>query len=931
MDFAPKKISELGLIPGIDLDDLFVVVDDSDKAASAQGTTKKLKYSQLRQSVLDAVPSTVNPNWLETNSSSPAFIRNKPTIPQQYVLPKARTDTIGGVAVGTGLSIDANGVLRTTFTGSYNDLTDVPVSIGSLDSLSDVAISQVQPNDLLLYRIVGGVGGWVNGKLNFDNLDNIPQDLVRQNSNATLNNVSITGNLVVTGTTTSNNFETLNVGTSEVVLNDQAGKFEGDASAGSAVITGMDSVAGIQSGQSITIFSNGGSVSLPAGTTVLTVDSPSQITISNNFLGTGSQLNVVFSIAVQPVANAAFIVNRAALSDTSIRWNEQTDVWEFSNNGTNYYPIPIPSQYGSWLNLTDKPTVPVSIKDLSDVSNDEPTTDGFLKWTGNAYVASKLAAADLGDLSIKSFLDVSEINPVLGQVLKWNGNSWAPSSDLIGGITTDGAVITPSQTSSIIPFYYATFDAFPNPVTYKGAVAYTESGGTLHYAHNNEWVQLAKASDVQPNTDTTYQISTGDIDNVPASKRIILTPSAGSPNSITISPGGGVSLSQSSGNTLTISSKTYALSSQTADGNSVNLRLSDSSNVNDDVILAGADGLLVERTNENTITFRAPATTVTQYTDFMAKDAAAAAIINGTHVGITFTYDSTNKKISSVVSGGGGGGGTVILYDLGVTNTTTNQAIVSLTPSSGTADSFQIVGAGGTQISWNSVDSKITVSSTAPVNADWNATSGLAQILNKPSIPPAYTLPVASNTVLGGVKVGNNLTIVDGVLSAVTGSYTLPIASNSVLGGIKIGSGLSIGEDGTVTVTAGGGVSLQSRNSASGITPSLQPGESHEMVITGHKAYSLLKMSASSDSWVRVYVDQASMIADRTRSEGNDPAPGSGVIAEIRGSGTKLFTPAPTGFNNDSPVSNNVYVSVINRTSSASAITVVLTLLRLEA
>ena len=102
-------------------------------------------------------------------------------------------------------------------------------------------------------------------------------------------------------------------------------------------------------------------------------------------------------------------------------------------------------------------------------------------------------------------------------------------------------------------------------------------------------------------------------------------------------------------------------------------------------------------------------------------------------------------------------------------------------------------GSGGTTVSWDGPSSKVTITSTAPVNADWDATSGLAEILNKPTIPPAYTLPIASATVLGGIKVGANLSIdpVTGVLDSNPGSYTLPTASASVLGGIKIGSGLT--------------------------------------------------------------------------------------------------------------------------------------------
>lgn len=56
-----------------------------------------------------------------------------------------------------------------------------------------------------------------------------------------------------------------------------------------------------------------------------------------------------------------------------------------------------------------------------------------------------------------------------------------------------------------------------------------------------------------------------------------------------------------------------------------------------------------------------------------------------------------------------------------------------------------------------------------------------------------YHLPIASATTLGGIKVGNNLTIEeDGTLNAEQTEYNLPTASTTELGGIKIGSGLGI-------------------------------------------------------------------------------------------------------------------------------------------
>src|SRR6266566_5519395 len=63
-----------------------------------------------------------------------------------------------------------------------------------------------------------------------------------------------------------------------------------------------------------------------------------------------------------------------------------------------------------------------------------------------------------------------------------------------------------------------------------------------------------------------------------------------------------------------------------------------------------------------------------------------------------------------------------------------------------------------------------------------------------------YTLPIASSSVLGGIKVGSGLFIaLDGTLSA---TYALPIASASVLGGIKVGANLAIDGGGVLSSTA---------------------------------------------------------------------------------------------------------------------------------
>ena len=61
-----------------------------------------------------------------------------------------------------------------------------------------------------------------------------------------------------------------------------------------------------------------------------------------------------------------------------------------------------------------------------------------------------------------------------------------------------------------------------------------------------------------------------------------------------------------------------------------------------------------------------------------------------------------------------------------------------------------------------------------------------------------YTLPTASHTVKGGVKIGDGLAMIGESLTAET--YDLPTASNSIKGGVMIGDGLSMDGD-TLNVT----------------------------------------------------------------------------------------------------------------------------------
>ena len=386
-----------------------------------------------------------------------------------------------------------------------------------------------------------------------------------------------------------------------------------------------------------------------------------------------------------------------------------------------------------------------------------------------------------------------------------------------------------------------------------------------------------------------------------------------------------------------------------------------------DITFRGIDGMLVERIDANTIGFRSPAST--EYYDDNAKDAAYAALSGGTHVGIQYTYDSTNRVINSTVTTSGGGNNPVVTYDLSGTNNTTNQAIVQLVPSTGTTDTIEFVGGGGTSVAWDGPNTKITIDSTAPVNADWTSTTGLSQIQNKPT-DEDFQSDWDESTTTNIRYIRNKPTLVEslGDLDNVDTS-TAPndqevlkwVAANnqwepkpdeSGAGGATTLSALTDTDidaaslaNGTKTRLEYDTTSTKWKNveDTSDIIPQIGDitATSAEIpaggygtldISNGFKGYVLYKITADVESWVRIYCDGNSRTYDAVRSEGNDPEVGSGVIAEARTSSnnnTVLVTPGIMGFNNENPRTTTIFVSINNRSTSASAVQVTLTVLKI--
>jgi len=254
----------------------------------------------------------------------------------------------------------------------------------------------------------------------------------------------------------------------------------------------------------------------------------------------------------------------------------------------------------------------------------------------------------------------------------------------------------------------------------------------------------------------------------------------------------------------------------------------------------------------------------------------------------------------------------------------------------------------------------------AGVTWAWDGESWSAQGINL-----AYSLPTASATTKGGIKVGNNLSISNDTLSATSsvndltdlsdvtvsgtpttgyvlkydGSTWAPAADDTGttitaindIGDVSINNPQSqevLSYDGSNWVnTSSGGTSLQGRTTAQASTGNINNNASTNLTINAVKSYALLKIQTSHAAWVTLYTNVAARTSDSSRNETTDPLPGTGVIAEIITSdgAVQNITPGTIGWNDDTTPSTNLYAKVVNKSGSSANITVTVHYVQIEA
>lgn len=108
-----------------------------------------------------------------------------------------------------------------------------------------------------------------------------------------------------------------------------------------------------------------------------------------------------------------------------------------------------------------------------------------------------------------------------------------------------------------------------------------------------------------------------------------------------------------------------------------------------------------------------------------------------------------------------------------------------------------------TNYKFPTITSEDTINGVTAINGLAEAVdTALKSVDDKASGGEAYVLPPATTSTLGGVIVGDNLTVDgSGRVSATAGqTYELPAATTSALGGVIVGVGLNVTANGTLSV-----------------------------------------------------------------------------------------------------------------------------------
>lgn len=287
----------------------------------------------------------------------------------------------------------------------YSDLTGTPALVSAINDLSDVTITAAAAGEVLRYN--GSV--WVDAQLAYTDLSGTPTNVSSFTNDAgylvditaepigDLSNVSLTS--VTTGDVLSYN--------------------------GSSWVNSAAPPADI-SGSSINALNDVDTTTSPP--------SNGEGLIWNSISGNWEPGTVsAGSVALDDLTDVTIT---AAATGEVLRYNGSAWVdaqLAYSDLSGTPSLAPVATS-GDYNDLSNKPTIPVDINDLGDVTITSATTGQILEYNGSAWVNVANSGGG-GPIAIDDLTDVDTATnpPATGQVLKWDGANWVPGTDISGG------------------------------------------------------------------------------------------------------------------------------------------------------------------------------------------------------------------------------------------------------------------------------------------------------------------------------------------------------------------------------------------------------------------------------------------------------------------------------------------------------------------
>ena len=342
---------------------------------------------------------------------------------------------IGSNALETNTVGDANVCLG--FYAGYNATGSGNVLIGPADStnpVNDATYSPLNAGGDRQLVIGSGTEFWIRGDQNFD---------VTLNNDVTVNSsLTVKGDFIVNGTQTVVQSNVLEIADKNIELAKVSStQFSCTTSDGSANISSISPTLGLIPGMVVT--SNTAGVSVPGGTTILTI-SGNTATLSNNVTGAGTP---TFS-AIGPsdtAADGGGIILKGSPSDHTFTWSNANDAWQSSED------IDIPN--GKTYNIID------------GAGNAQVVMS-------EGQVGPNSGTASLGTAVLTSSL--TSVGTLVG--INVSGNSTLGASTTTNTLTVNGSIIQNNNSSE------TTFTDKSLPAADSGFYIRNGDGGTGTFA-----------------------------------------------------------------------------------------------------------------------------------------------------------------------------------------------------------------------------------------------------------------------------------------------------------------------------------------------------------------------------------------------------------------------------------------------------------------